>query len=206
MVHLTTILENAETFDILLFNGQNYWFSYIVELFTGSKFSHIGIILKAPTYLDPELTGTYLLESGIEPTPDPEDKKKKFGVQLTELTSLIHRYTGKIYYRKLNAPVFTNNPTLFYRRLRKIHSVIEDKPYDDNAWDLLRADLRIRLGNCQKTSEFFCSALVGFVYAQLGLLDKDILWDLLQPKDFANQTINQMLGSKGHFGPLTRIK
>ena len=65
-----------DTGDIILFSGKNSWFSLMVEYFTSSPFSHIGIVLKNPTQIDPKLKGLHLLESGFEPIKDEVDDKK----------------------------------------------------------------------------------------------------------------------------------
>ena len=179
------IIDNLDTLDVMLFNGQNYWFSYVVEWATWSQFSHIGLVLKSPTWLHPSLTGNYLLESGSESTPDAIDHKIKFGVQITPLETLLENYVGKIYYRKINSLPLKENPQYYHNKIKDIHTLIQDKPYDDSGLDLIAADLRVKLGNCQRTNAFFCSALVGFIFTQLGFLPADTQWDLITPKDFA---------------------
>src|SRR5437868_2855063 len=138
MSNKNEILAKLEDLDIILFKGENYFYSYVVEFFTWSNFSHIGIVLKSPTYISPELTGTYLLESGVEPTPDCEDHQMKFGVQLTDLNELLDSYTGRIYYRKLQCKL--RDPIDNLRdKVLSVHKEIYDKPYDDKFFDLLRA-------------------------------------------------------------------
>lgn len=178
------IIDSFNTFDILLFQGQDYWFSYIVEYATWSDFSHIGIVLKSPTWLDPSLTGTYLLESGSEPTPDVVSHKMIFGVQLTDLEKLFERYNGKIFHRSLESMPIRENPDYYREKMQQVYQLIKNKPYDDSPLDLIRSDLHARLGNCRRINTFFCSALTGFVYTQLGLVPADTKWDLLTPKDF----------------------
>ena len=40
-------IDELETGDIILFSG-NYFLSYIVEYFTNSIYSHVGVVLKNP--------------------------------------------------------------------------------------------------------------------------------------------------------------
>ena len=63
--------------DLILFSG-NAWYSKIIEYFTNSKYSHIGIILQ-------EGEKWWLLESGYE---SYSSTKKVFGVQLTDLEKI----------------------------------------------------------------------------------------------------------------------
>lgn len=192
-----SVYEGLNDLDILLFNGQNYWFSSLVEWFTGSPYSHVGVVLQSPTYLHPELTGTYLLESGAEPTPDPIEHRKMFGVQLTDLGQLIPRYTGKVYCR----PFVPEGQLELSEKLVPIWSTIKDKPYDYSPIDLIKADLGLHIGNNQRTNSFFCSALVGYVYHKVGLLP-EVDWDLLLPRYFAGDVPIQ----GGTLGPLRQLR
>ena len=63
---MENIINTFETGDIILFSN-NYslwdittWPSFIVEYFSNSKYSHIGMILKDPTWLNKKLTNIYL--------------------------------------------------------------------------------------------------------------------------------------------------
>lgn len=202
------IIDKLDNFDILLFSGKNYWFSYIVEYATWSKFSHIGIVLKSPTWLDPELTGDYLLESGIEDVPDSVTHKKVFGVQITPLHHLIKNYSGDIYVRKFESLPYKVNPQYYHEKVNIIYKIVANKPYDDQIADLVRTEFHIKLGNCQRTDSFFCSALVSFIFTQLGLLPTDCQWDLIEPKDFdTNGKVEQLLmvQKMAAFGPVTQL-
>ena len=199
------VLSQLEDLDIILFKGENYFYSYVVEYFTWSNFSHIGIVLKAPTYISPELTGIYLLESGAESTPDCEDHKIKFGVQLTDLNTLLDSYTGRIYYRKLQCKI-RDPATDLHQKILSVHKEIYDKPYDDKFFDLLRAAVDVEIGDCQSIKAFFCSALVAFIYTKLGLLPATTDWSIVQPKYFGpKQTIEKTLIDSS-FKELVQIK
>ena len=99
------LINNCKTGDILLFST-NCWYSKLIEFFTHSKFSHIAIILKDPIFINPKLKGLYILESGAEKKPSPEDENKKYGVQITKLEDILNSYDtnnlGNLYYRKLD--------------------------------------------------------------------------------------------------------
>lgn len=170
-----------EDFDILLFSGQNYWVSRVIEWVTGSEFSHVGIVLKSPTYLHPDLTGIYLLESGQELKPDAEDGVPKLGVQITELNGLLSQYGGVVYRRRLDC-----NKEGMREQMKKVHQEIHGKPYDFNLIDIMESVTGCYLNNCKIEKRFFCSALVTFVYMRLGLLPEDIAWTIVEPKQFSD--------------------
>lgn len=172
---------NVDDLDIILFRGEGYWFSYVVEWCTWSRFSHVGIILKDPIYIDPSLTGTYLLESGTECIKDAENGVEKFGVQITDWNSIYEGYTGEIWKRSIKP---YEKKTVVQEMLKKAHIVIHNKPYDTQIFDLLRIELEKKWGNCQEKSRFVCSALISFILVSLNLLDGNTSWDLIKPKHF----------------------
>ena len=77
-------LDQFNNGDIILFDGKKYIISRIIEYILGSKWSHVGIILKDPTFIHPDLKGYYLLESGSESFKDCDEDIKKFGVQIPQ--------------------------------------------------------------------------------------------------------------------------
>jgi hypothetical protein len=173
-----------ETGDLILFHGEKFWFSYVVEWFSWSEFSHIAIILRDPVYIKPELTGLYMLESGIEKFPDAVEHRVCYGVQIVNLQKVIDNYNGSIYTRKLTVP--TTFRTNMEAVLTDVWNTIKDKTYDDNVWDLMKVLFQIKWGNDNRYDKFFCSALVAFLYERFGYFRHEIQWDLIEPKDFDN--------------------
>ena len=109
----------------------------------------------------------------------------KFGVQITPLHEIISNYQktqSKIYYRRIQ---YTENP-FTEERLREIHTIVYDKVYDIIPGDWLSA-LWHRDSHPQKTDRFWCSALLGYIYTQCGILKPDTDWSLLRPSDFSIQ-------------------
>lgn len=176
--------SDFETGDIILFFG-SWWkspLSCLIEFFTLSKYSHIGIVIKNPNFTPEPLNGLYLLEStGIE-QPDSENKEPKFGVQLQPLKERLETYSGRIYYRKLNC----DRNAIFYSRLTQAHSVVHNLPYDCGL-DYIKAAFHLEVGNLQNKRTFFCSALVAFIYVSWGFLSKDTEWSLVRPVDLAER-------------------
>ena len=185
---------NLKTGDILLFAGNSKsWFFKIfdglIRYFTNSDYTHIGMVLKDPTFIHPKLEGYYVWESGLEKNPDPQDGKKKFGVQITPIDEIIGDYSkdgGKIYYRKLKYDL-----TSFSKEnLDKVHDVVYDKPYDINPVDWINAALKKEGKHPQNTTTFWCSAFVGYIYTQCGIIGGSTDWTILSPNDFSQSGAN----------------
>jgi len=202
--NLDDIIDQLDDYDLLLFRGQDYWFSYVVEYATWSDFSHVGLVLKGAPEISPELTSNLFLESGAEQTPDVIEHKIKWGVQITDLQKVIENYTGQVYSRKL---IISDELRIKLKeQLYTIYQDIADAPYDCDVHDLIRAELNIDVGDVQKTDKFFCSALVSYFYVKLGLLTPTLKWDLITPKEFSTDYITNQLLEDVSFGPLVRIK
>jgi hypothetical protein len=199
------LFEKLETGDILLFHGVNYLFSYIIEWATWSDYSHVGIVLKDPTYIDPSLTGYFMLESGTENFPDAVYHRINLGVQIVDLEIILDQYQGRVYHRRLQVPeeIKPNLPP----SLTEIWEKVKNLPYDDSAWDLLRTELGIKYGDMKRTNTFFCSALSTFIYDRCKLLNETIDWDLVRPKDWdQNGKIDQILKCNVTLGPRICLK
>ena len=143
------------------------------------------MVLKDPDFIHPTLKGYYVWESGWDGTPDPQDGLIKLGVQITpfeEVYQKVQKNGGKLYLRSINC-----DPSIFNSNiLNKIHDVVYKKPYDLVPKDWIEA--AIKKDDCpQKTDRFWCSALVGYIYTELGLLPKDTDWSILTPSDFSTE-------------------
>ena len=206
--------EYMKTGDIILFSGKHSIISYVVEWFTSSFWSHIGIVLKNPVYIDPKLKGYYLLESGYEDFPDSENNTRKFGVQITNLKYKVNEYDGTVVWRKLDASVDNMED-----KIKQIYTTSKDKSYDLNLLDFLETSMNINnpepeysyailnyfRPNHRKTDKFFCSALVAYIYTELGLFPENIQWTKCIPKYFSEENLNLTL-THGKLGKQVIIK
>lgn len=183
--------HNIQTGDILLFDYHDKsisgWFSWLIRFFTNSNYTHIGILVVNPEFTNPPLKGLYLWESGYNNHKDPEDNKVKLGVQLTPIEIVLQEYqsNSKIYYRKLNCPKNTFNN----QKLKKIHSVVHNKTYDLNPFDWISAIFSYDPFP-KKENRFWCSALVGYIYTKLNILNPTTDWSILKPCDFSSDKQN----------------
>lgn len=213
--------NSLKTGDLILFNGKKSIISSLIEWYTNSKYSHIGIVLKNPVVYDnnyeiKRLKGLYLLESGAESVPDCVDNVLKYGVQIISLEKKIKNYSGNVYFRKLNTNIDCINSNIF-----KIYNEIKNKPYDLSFNDLLRTN-NINIFNKPKLYEysllnwfafdyhkrdtFYCSSLVAYVYVRLGLLDKSIEWSICNPKFFSSENIDLTLLNESYLETERKIK
>jgi hypothetical protein len=184
-MNLDSILDTG---DIILFST-NKWYSEIIEYGDNCVYSHCGMILRDPTYIDPSLNGIYLLESGAEPFPDVTDHQYHFGVQIVPLIDVIDEYVfkreGTIFYRKLNC----RRDQSFEKKILEGYQIVKNKPYNCNPLDWMEALLGIHLFDRKIVSRFWCSALVGYMYVKMGIIQDNIDWTLVTPREwgFVNQ-------------------
>ena len=133
------------------------------------------------------MVGLFFWESSWENYPDAEDNKIKLGVEIVHLDELIEKCGNiNLYYRKLT---LKNGKQITDEKLKEIHDVVHDKPYDSVIHDWVEAFLRIDT-RPQKVDRFWCSALVGFIYTKLGLMAEDTDWSILRPCDFSPEHEN----------------
>ena len=84
-------LENCQTGDLLLYSSKR-WYSYIIEFLGWSKYSHVSMIVRDPIWIDPNLKGLYIFESGVENTNDVIEDRHVYGVQLVKLEDALKNY------------------------------------------------------------------------------------------------------------------
>jgi|SaaInlStandDraft_1057018.scaffolds.fasta_scaffold01052_19 hypothetical protein len=174
------------TGDIILLKG-NAWYSKLIEYFGYSKYSHVAMVLKDPTFIRPDMKGLYVIESGYEGVIDITDNKTKYGVQVNKYEDFINKVKKCAYYRKLN--VSNEIRKNFYEKLKNIYKIIYDKPYDINILDWIKAEKSIidnKYKDVKRTDCFWCSALVAYIYQKLGLIE-DCSWSLVAPREFSGE-------------------
>jgi Permuted papain-like amidase enzyme, YaeF/YiiX, C92 family len=141
-----TIREELRTGDIVFCSG-SYVFSKLIQKFTKSVWSHVGII-----YKDEQLNRILILES-----------EKLYGVRLAPLSKYIKDYHGKNKPYKGNLAVCRVNKDLSNEDVKKIFGFGLDeltKPYDN--LEILRIAARILFKKGRRTQDrkYICSELV----------------------------------------------
>lgn len=174
--------ENYKTGDLLFFKGDKK--SLIDDLImdvSRSPYSHIAIVIVNPPW-DKNLKGPYLLQSTSGYKYSDEDRKEEKGVTLSSLPDNldgvdIRRFDG----------------TMDAKQLTKVHDKVHHLPYDSNWLDWIYAGLSHlgfrRFQNNRHDNNFWCSALVAFVYVKMGILPEKTNWSNLAPGDLATMEI-----------------
>lgn len=190
--------NNFQTGDILLFthypdystvlNSVITLMSKAIQWATSSKYSHAAIIIKDPTFTTPPLKGVYVLESNCEDFTESENSQYKVGVELTSLDKILKEYNGEIYWRSLEC----KRDADFYEKIKEIHSTVHNRLYDFIPTDWIKAMLHLYKGRTQRIKTFWCSALVSYIYTQLGFLDKDTPWSLISPEQLGTEHSNTL--------------
>ena len=170
--------------DLILFHTESSCVGKTIQYFTNSKFCHIGMVLKDPTFINKNLKGFYLLESSYEPQPDVTDGKIKYGVQIQLLDNIIEEYGCKnCYLRKIK---FKNNIQFYKNKFKEVYDLVNNKPYDLNPIDWIQAECKLKNRiNGENTKSFWCSSLMGFIFHKMGWMEKSEDWSLLSPNDWS---------------------
>jgi hypothetical protein len=208
-MNLAELKNTLKTGDLLLCDDLAYgsWglFSWLIKFVTKSDFSHVGMIVKDPDFTETPLKGTFVWTSGISNVPDPEDKTKKFGVQFIPFDHFIQTYGGKIFLRRIEFEHNEEYYSIFNTdKLKQIHQVVYDKPYDVVITDWIEAFCK-KDPNPQKTSRFFCSALIGYIYTKLNLLDNNTDWSIISPSFFSSENKTFSMHHKANLSKETQI-
>ena len=186
--------SNLQTGDVILFKG-DWWYSWLLEKFGRSPYSHCGMILRDPTYINPDLTGLYILQSGIGLPPDIEGNTRS-GVQLTKFEDELKIYKpGEVFVRHLTAI----RDQRFYQILGSVYNEHAQDPYDFHLLDWMEAKMMLDDGwktahcifpwnNVKNNHAFWCSALLAFIFCRLGFFENpdNIPYTLISPKDWGS--------------------
>lgn len=182
--HLTTPatarLHELKTGDLILFSGRTFA-ARLVQAFTGSYWSHVGIVVRLPEYADTPLLWEATRASKLA---DIRHREILDGVQLVPLAEKMASYPGEVFVRRLSgAGAARTRCRLLKPLLRKWHA----HPYCNFVlkqflawWHGLEAAQWQRGG--------FCSEFVAEVYKHLHLLPPDKRSIDYVPRDFGSES------------------
>lgn len=176
------------TGDILLFSGRGL-ISRGIQAITGSRWSHVALVLEVPEY-----DFVCCFESTtLSDIPDLTTGAAVKGVQLVPLSQRLDSYDGAaVAWRPVDAPrsAATVAAALAVRR------EFAGRPYEENQIELLRAalDTFSLRQNQPDASSVFCSELTAIMWQRMGWLNSHLAPNEFTPVDFAGDTLPHMQG------------
>jgi len=189
---------SLKTGDIILCHGipGDEPLDKIIEEFTHSPWEHAALVIKDPWWTKPKLEGLYVFQSGSGENsyPDVITGSKGPGVTLNTLDDFMaNRYW--ICIRSLNNIEWTWTQRILFQHL---FEVAHGKPYDYNicSWigtgigSCLRCHCLSNRSTPKETEDFWCSALVAFIYTRMEWCDKKLDWSSQTPADLSGLTVN----------------
>lgn len=199
-------IHELHTGDLILFSGDEI-ISRAIQLATDSKYTHVGmvIIVDKDHPLNGLRAGVYLLESIFNQTAEDAELQKSNadGVQLTVLEHRIKTYNGNVYCRHLDL----ERDAALWEKLNYIYDLIRGAPFNSSPQDWATTGFFPSLQKNNIPNKFFCSALVGFMYTNLGIFHSYTEWYNFRPKDFGQEHGSRFpLMKKGYLGPAKIIK
>ena len=158
------VRSELKTGDVVLFSGKSA-ISNIIKLFSGGKWSHVGMIVRLEELGD----GVFLWESTtLSDVNDIETGRATKGVQLVPLSQRIKGYSGDVTYRPLDKKV----SAAMLKKLGDCRARLARKPYERGEAELFKAAYDGLGGKSsgEDLSSLFCSELVAEAYQSMGLL------------------------------------
>ena len=191
--------SKLKTGDIVLFSGKGR-ISEIIKWATGSKYSHVGLIV----YLEGIDLVAIWESTVLSNVADIETGMMTKGVQLVPLSDRIGHYKGDgIFVRKLNNPLTDD----MLQKLWDFRKAMTGKAYETHKLDLLKT-LWENFSGKEDLSSVFCSELTAESLQKMGLLyDTDmggLPSDKYRPDHFSQDGDMKLLDNY-EYGPEIRI-
>ena len=184
--HYEDLAEDLKTGDVLLVSGRSA-FSLVARMFTRSRWSHVGMIVKTPHFReDPDdLYLWHSVRTTDHPYKDVLSDSVKSGPQLNGLrqffsghstaassTASVRRVTLLKPERRTGAVLLEEDAGEGLLNWMLVTS--KGKDYEQNLLQLVRSSLPNFLGrNREDTTSLFCSELVALTYRRMGLFHHD---------------------------------
>lgn len=184
---LNALLAQADAGDLVLFSGKGL-VSGTIRLFTRSRWSHVGMVVR-----DPHGGEALLLEStSTDESADISLGRPVRGVQVVRLAEKLAAYDGTIVLRKLELDV---RPPGFDAELQEIADLWRYRGYKSFtatlALDMLSVNRRP-----QRVHRVFCSELVAEVYKRLGIMCRSVRSSRCVPGDFGRERNPFLVGGQ----------
>lgn len=203
MASYDSVRDSLKTGDLVIFSGKSA-VSNFIKLFSGGKWSHVGMVLRLKEFADAVL----LWESTtLNNVADIETQAATKGVQLVPMSQRVASYDGEIAVRRLNKAVTAK----MQRALAERRKALSRKPYEAGEIELLKAAYDGIAGQSsgEDLSSLFCSELVAEAYQAMGLLPeypKGLPSNEYTPLDFSSHRNLKLLAgySLGEEIPISR--
>jgi hypothetical protein len=183
--------EQLKTGDLVLFSGRS-WAARLVRGFTGSRWSHVGLVVRLPEHPQTPLLWEATRASKVQ---DIVQGCAFDGVQLVSLDDRVAGYQGLVAVRRLQGVVTDAQAR---QRLDELMLAWQAKPYRNFVRQHLSFWVRGEQGLAFQKGGF-CSELVAEVYRQWRLLPADMPARNYVPRDFASEAGVPLL--KGGLSP-----
>lgn len=165
----------------------------IIEEFTHSPYEHAAIIIKDPPWMDEG--GIYVYQSGTGPNGYPDVMNGKLrGVTFNHFDDFI-RNRRYVCIRSISGVIWNNDK---WDKFEKAFNKSHGKPYDKNwchwfctgCWSFLCCPCITNYFCKRQTETFWCSALVSYMYTEMGWIDKDTDWSDKTPAQLSILQLN----------------
>lgn len=191
MASYDSIRGSLKTGDIVIFSGKSA-VSNFIKLFSGGKWSHVGMVLRLKQFGDAVLLWESSTLSNIV---DVETQTATKGVQLVPMSQRVANYDGDVAVRPLNKAVTAK----MLHALAECRKALSRKPYEAGEVELLKAAYDGIGGKSsgEDLSSLFCSELVAEAYQSMGLLPeypKGLPSNEYTPLDFSSHRKLKLLG------------
>ena len=184
-------IDKLQTGDIILCHGgkDDSVIDKAIEYFTHSPWEHAAMIIRNPWWINDKLEdGVYVFQSGPGPNSYPDAiNDSKSGVTLNRLEDFLRNREG-VYVRTLNNfELDGGKKFLFKTAFETSHG----KPYDKKPehWtaaclgSFFRCPCISRNMLPREKKEFWCSALVSFMYTKMEWTSAETDWSCQAPND-----------------------
>ena len=184
-------IDRLQTGDIILCHSgkDDSLIDKSIEYFTHSPWEHAAMIIRDPWWINDKLEdGVYVFQSGSGPNSYPDViNASRSGVTLNRLDDFLRNREG-IYIRTLNNFQLDGGKKFLFRAA---FETSHGKPYDKKPqhWvgacigSFLRCPCISRSMISREKNEFWCSALVSFVYTKMEWVVSDTDWSCKTPND-----------------------
>jgi len=145
--------------------------TFVIRVETDTSFSHAALVIVDPPWA--ETPGTYAWQ--IEVT----------GPRIIPLSEFIKDNPGCTYQTYARNGTRSVQRLFTDEKLRSLHQLTSDARYDNNPNDWLAA---LHHTGKRHSDSFFCSAFVGYILTQCGVLAEDTNWSDISPRDLSSDS------------------